>query len=35
MTRFPELRLAIPASQAKWSRRMGTRGMEELPVLLM
>lgn len=35
LTRFPELTLAFPPSQAKWSRRPGTRGMEELPVRLM
>lgn len=33
-TRFPKLALAIPDSQVKWSRQMGTRGMESLPVSL-
>lgn len=33
-TRFPRLKLAIPRSQAKWSRQPGTRGMESLPVQL-
>jgi cytochrome P450 len=32
--RFPKLALAVPPSQAKWSRQPGTRGMETLPVRL-
>jgi cytochrome P450 len=32
--RFPKLELAIPASQVRWSRQPGTRGMEQLPVRL-
>lgn len=33
-TRFPRLDLAIPRSQVRWSRQLGTRGMESLPVKL-
>lgn len=33
-TRFPNLELAIPRAQVIWSRRLGTRGMESLPVRL-
>ncbi len=32
--RFPALELAIPGSQIRWSRQLGTRGMETLPVRL-
>ncbi|SIO60584.1 hypothetical protein/cytochrome P450 PksS [Singulisphaera sp. GP187] len=35
LNRFPKLELAIPPSQVTWSRQLGTRGMEALPVRLM
>jgi cytochrome P450 len=34
LTRFPELTLAVAESEAQWSRQLGTRGMESLPVRL-
>ncbi|MEX2115114.1 MAG: cytochrome P450 [Pirellulales bacterium] len=34
LTRFPQLELAIPRDQVRWSRQPGTRGMETLPVRL-
>lgn len=33
-TRFPNVELALPAAQVPWSRQVGTRGMEALPVRL-
>jgi cytochrome P450 len=33
-TRFPNLALATPPAQVRWSRQPGTRGMESLPVNL-
>jgi len=33
-TRFPELRLAVPADQVRWSPQFGTRGLDKLPVYL-
>jgi cytochrome P450 len=33
-THFPQLELAVPPSQVKWSRQPGTRGMESLPLRL-
>jgi cytochrome P450 len=32
--RYPNLELAIPDSEVRWSRQPGTRGMESLPVRL-
>ncbi len=34
LTRFPQLELAIPSDQVRWSRQPGTRGMETLPIRL-
>ncbi len=33
-TRFPKLELAVPRSEVRWSRQLGTRGMESLPIRL-
>lgn len=33
-TRFPNLELGIPREQVRWSRPLGTRGLESLPVKL-
>lgn len=33
-TRFPHLELAVAPAQVRWSRQLGTRGMEALPVKL-
>lgn len=34
LTRFPELKLAVADSEVPWSKQLGTRGMESLPVRL-
>lgn len=33
LTRLPNLALGIDASQVRWSKQLGTRGMESLPVV--
>lgn len=33
-TRFPNMELGIPREQVRWSRPLGTRGLESMPVRL-
>ena len=33
-TRFPDLALAVPEDELRWTRRIGLRALERLPVRL-